>query len=36
MDILEIAKLVEFNGKAECQAVFDYTEMINKTMAKFK
>ena len=26
--ILELAKLVQFNAKAEAQAVLDYTEMI--------
>ena len=33
MDILEIAKEMEFNEKAEAQAVLDYTETINKVMA---
>jgi rubrerythrin len=28
MGILEIAKLCEFNSKAEAQAVLDYTQMI--------
>ena len=32
MDILEIAKSAEFNEKAEAQAVYDYTEMLNKIM----
>ena len=27
-DLFEIAKLVEFNAKAEAQAVYDYTELI--------
>lgn len=31
-EILEIAKLIEFNAKAEAQAVYDYTEMLNKTL----
>ena len=31
-EILEIAKLVEFNAKGEAQAVYDYTEMLNKTL----
>lgn len=29
---LEIAKLTQFNEKAEAQAVFDYTEMINQVL----
>ena len=29
MDILEIAKSVEFNAKAEAQAILDYTEFLN-------
>ena len=33
-EILEIAKLVEFNAKAEAQAVYDYTEMLNKTLTR--
>lgn len=32
-DILDIAKLCQFNEKAEAQAVEDYTEMIKKVMA---
>lgn len=32
-DILELAKLTQFNEKAEAQAVEDYTEMINKVLA---
>lgn len=30
MDILEIAKEIEFNAKAEAQAVYDYTELLKK------
>ena len=33
MDILEIAKETELNEKAEAQAVYDYTAMLNKIMA---
>lgn len=29
MDMLEIAKAVEFNAKAEAQAILDYTEFLN-------
>lgn len=32
MGILEIAKLCEFNSKAEAQAVFDYTQMLIEIM----
>lgn len=32
-DILEIAKLCQFNEKAEAQAVEDYTEMIKRVLA---
>lgn len=27
-ELLELAKLAEFNSKAEAQAVFDYSEML--------
>lgn len=30
MDILELAKETEYNAKEEAQAVYDYTEMLNK------
>lgn len=30
MNELEIAKEIEFNAKAEAQAVLDYTELLNK------
>lgn len=30
MEILEIAKEVEFNAKAEAQAILDYTELLKK------
>lgn len=33
MNELEIAKLCQFNEKAEAQAVLDYTEMIDKVLA---
>lgn len=33
MNELEIAKLCQFNEKAEAQAVFDYTEMIDKILS---
>lgn len=29
-NIFEIAKEIEFNAKAEAQAVFDYTELLKK------
>ena len=32
VNILELAKLVEFNSKAEGQAVLDYTEMMKCTI----
>ena len=32
MDILEIAKLLQFNEKAEAQAVLDYTELLNSVL----
>ena len=32
ISILELAKLVEFNEKAEAQAVLDYTEMMKRTI----
>lgn len=32
ISILELAKLVEFNGKAEAQAILDYTEMMKRTI----
>ena len=31
-DVLEIAKLCQFNEKAEAQAVLDYTEMIQRVV----
>lgn len=33
MNVLEIAKLCQFNEKAEAQAVEDYTEMIKQVLA---
>ena len=33
MNELEIAKLCQFNEKAEAQAVLDYTEMIDKILS---
>ena len=33
-DLFEIAKLVEFNAKAEAQAVYDYTELIQQIAKK--
>lgn len=32
-DILDIAKEVEFNEKAEAQAVYDYTELMKKVLS---
>lgn len=32
MDILELAKETEYNAKEEAQAVYDYTEMLNKVV----
>ena len=32
-DILDIAKEVEFNEKAEAQAVYDYTELLKKVLS---
>lgn len=32
IDTLELAKLVEFNAKAESQAIFDYTEMMKRVI----
>ena len=32
ISILELAKLVEFNEKAEAQAILDYTEMMKRTI----
>lgn len=29
-EILELAKLMQFNGKAEAQAIEDYTELLKK------
>ena len=31
-ELLEIAKEIEFNAKAEAQAVLDYTELLKKTL----
>ena len=33
MNVLDIAKLCQFNEKAEAQAVEDYTEMIKQVLA---
>ena len=32
-ELLEIAKEIEFNAKAEAQAVLDYTELLRKVLA---
>lgn len=32
-ELLEIAKEIEFNAKAEAQAVLDYTELLKKVLA---